>query len=459
MDTTAPGRVVSAVEKSAVRKILIRIVPFVALMFFINYLDRVAISFAGPNGLNDDLSLTAAQFGFASGIFSLGYILLEVPSNIALNRFGARRWLARIMVSWGIVALLLAFVQNFEQLAGLRFLLGVAEAGFFPGAVLFLSRWAPPQHRNKVLALFYVAQPLTNVLGGPLAGQLIQAHGLFGLEGWRVMFIGVAIPAIVVGIIAWFYLRDKPSDAKWLTRDEQQWLEASLAAEKSAVDDHSTVRPRLWDAFKSGRVWVLAFVYFGITYGFYVVAYFLPTIIAGFQETYGFATNPLQQGVISGAVYLPAAIVLLLWARDAAKRGVRLWHVGAPILLGVVGNIGALLAGSPVVALVFVALVPIAIFAANPNFWTLPSRFLTGAAAAVGFALINTVGNIAGFVAPLVTGALADATGAYQIPLLIPGILMLLAAILVGLLGRADRLKNVGLRAAQSAGDEVLEKS
>lgn len=215
MDTTtqkAPPQ--SAVEKSAIKKVAIRLVPFVALMFFINYLDRTAIGFAAPNGMNDDLVLSAAQFGFASGVFFIGYILLEVPSNLALHRFGARKWLARIMVSWGIVALLFTFVQNFEQLVALRFILGVAEAGFFPGAILFLSLWVPAAHRSKILALFYLAQPLTTVIGAPLAGLLIQQHGVFfGLEGWRFMFMGVAIPAIVVGIIAWFYLKDKPSDS------------------------------------------------------------------------------------------------------------------------------------------------------------------------------------------------------------------------------------------------------
>ena len=194
MDT--PSRVeptTSAVEKSAIRKVSIRLVPFVALMFFINYLDRTAISFAGPNGMNDDLGLSLAQVGFASGVFFIGYILLEVPSNLALHRFGARKWLARIMVSWGIVALLFTWVGSFEHLAILRFILGVAEAGFFPGAILFLSLWVPARHRSKILALFYLAQPLTTVIGAPLAALFIQGDGLFGLEGWRLMFAGVGL--------------------------------------------------------------------------------------------------------------------------------------------------------------------------------------------------------------------------------------------------------------------------
>ncbi len=448
MDTKALRATDSPIAKSTIRKILIRIVPFVALMFFINYLDRVAISFAGPNGMNTDLGLDAGQFGFAAGIFSLGYILFEIPSNIALNRFGGRRWLARIMVTWGIVAFLLVFVQSFWELSGVRLLLGIAEAGFFPGAVLFLSRWLPSRYRNFGIALFYVAQPLTNVIGGPLAGWLVKVNGFLGLEGWRTMYFWVAIPAVVVGVVAWFYLKDKPTDAKWLTTSEQLWLQGELDAERANANQGSSVKPNILAALKSGRVWALAVVYFGFTYGFYVVAYFLPTIIAGFQAQYGFATDSFQQGAISGLVYLPAVVILLLWAWDARRRGVKTWHVWIPALVGVVGNIGALLAGNPIMTLVFVAFIPAAIFAANPNFWTLPSRFLTGAAAATGFALINTVGNIAGFAAPYITGALHDVTGTFQIPLLIPGVLMLISAIVVFILGRRNQLKDNQLDAA-----------
>src|SRR5690349_13253857 len=203
-------------------------------MFFINYLDRTAISFAGPNGMNTDLALSAAQFGFASGVFFIGYILLEVPSNLALHKFGARRWLARIMVTWGIVAVLFTFVQTFTQLTTLRFLLGVAEAGFFPGAILFLSLFVPARYRSGILGLFYLAQPLTTVIGAPLAGWLISQHGIFGLEGWRFMFLGVGLPAIVIGVVAWFYLSDSPAKTKWLNDDEKEWLTSELAAEDAA---------------------------------------------------------------------------------------------------------------------------------------------------------------------------------------------------------------------------------
>ncbi|SDD00397.1 Nitrate/nitrite transporter NarK [Glycomyces harbinensis] len=424
------------VAQSAIRKVAVRLVPFVALMFFINYLDRTAIGFASPNGMNDDLALSAAQFGFASGVFFVGYILLEVPSNLALHKFGARKWLARIMISWGIVALLFTWVQNFEQLVALRFLLGVAEAGFFPGAILFLSMWVPAAHRGRILMLFYLAQPLTTVIGAPLAGALIQQHGVFfGLEGWRFMFMGVAIPAIVVGVIAWFYLKDKPADAKWLTPEEQAWLTNALEAEKTeteAAQGHASIR----NAFGSGRVWALSFVYFGFIYGLYALAFFLPTIIDGFQAAAGTEFDVFEKGLITAIPYLPAAIAMYFWSRDASKRGLKTWHIALPALLGAVSIPLALYAGSPVATIAVITVTACAIFAALPNFWTLPTRFLTGAAAAAGVALINTIGNLAGFSAPYVTGAVHDWTGGYEVPMMIVGAFMLLSSVLMVALAR-----------------------
>lgn len=424
------------VAASAIRKVAIRLVPFVALMFFINYLDRTAIGFASPNGMNDDLGLSAAQFGFASGVFFIGYILLEVPSNLALHRFGARRWLSRIMITWGIVALLFTWVQNFEQLVALRFLLGVAEAGFFPGAILFLSLWVPSQYRGRILMLFYLAQPLTTVIGAPLAGALIQQHGtFFGLEGWRFMFMGVALPAIVVGVIAWFYLKDKPSDAAWLTREEQVWLTDALESErKSTAADKGHVSVRF--AFSSGRVWMLSFIYFGFIYGLYALGFFLPTIIEGFQEQTGVTYDVFQKGLITAIPYLPAAIVMYFWSRDAGKRGLKTWHIAVPALAGALSIPLALYTGSPAATIAVITITACAIFAALPNFWTLPTQFLTGIAAAAGVALINTIGNLAGFSAPYITGAVHDWTGGYQVPMIIVGAFMLLSAVLMVVLAR-----------------------
>ncbi|RFB65640.1 MULTISPECIES: MFS transporter [unclassified Herbaspirillum] len=427
----------SAVEKSAIMKVSLRLVPFVALMFFINFLDRTAISFAGPNGMSKDLALTAAQFGFAAGVFFIGYVLLEIPSNLALHKYGARRWLARIMVTWGIVALLFTWVSNVEGLYVLRFLLGVAEAGFFPGAILFLSMWVPARHRSHILALFYLAQPLTIVIGAPVAALLIEAHGLFGLEGWRVMFAGVAIPAIVVGVIAWFYLADKPADAKWLNEAERNWLTAALASENKTK--RITAQSNVTSALTNSRVWLLSLVYFGLIYGLYALAFFLPTIIGGFEAQFGSKFNVFQKGLITAIPYLPAAVALYLWSRDATHRGVRSWHVGVPALLGAVSIPMALYMNTPVATIAAITVTACAIFSALPTFWSIPARFLSGAAAAAGIALINTVGNAAGFIAPFVTGAIKDATGSYQAPMFVVGALMLMSAVVIFAIGAGAR--------------------
>ncbi|MFX4292165.1 MFS transporter [Streptomyces bohaiensis] len=432
-----------AVERSAIRKVSIRLVPFVALMFFVNYLDRTAISFAEPNGMGDDLALTAAQFGFASGIFFLGYIVLEVPSNMALHRFGARRWLARIMISWGVVSLLFTWVQSSEQLYVLRFMLGVAEAGFFPGAILFLSQWVPSQHRAKILGLFYLAQPLATVIGAPLAGWLISHHGLFGLEGWRVMFLFVSLPAILLGIAALFVLVDRPEDAKWLDRDEKNWLTRALAAENAGKTGNTSrhhAKGDLRRALTSSRVWVLSLVYFGFVYGLYALAFFLPTIIDGFQEQFGTEFSVMDKAWITAIPYLPAAVVLFFWTRHANRVGTRTWHIAGPAVVGGISVPLALWTGSPAATVAVITITACAIFAALPVFWTVPSRFLTGAAAAAGIALINTMGNVAGFASGYVTGWLRDLTGSYVVPLYLVGFFMLLSAVLIT--GIATRTKD-----------------
>ncbi|MHC9297022.1 MFS transporter [Mycobacterium sp. LTG2003] len=429
----------SSVERSAIRKVAIRLVPFVALMFFINYLDRTAISFAGPNGMNADLGLTAAQFGFASGVFFVGYILLEIPSNVALHKFGARRWLARIMVSWGIVSLLFTFVDSIGGLYALRILLGIAEAGFFPGAILFLSLWVPARYRSRILALFYLAQPLTTVIGAPLAAWLIGHDGALGLAGWRFMFLGVSVPAILVGVIAWFYLADHPRKAKWLTPDEQEWLTREIEGEAKTKTGHNS-RGSVKAAMSSGRVWLLAVIYFGFIYGLYALAFFLPTIISGFQEQFGTTFDVLEKGFITAIPYLPAAIVLYLWSRDATKRGVKTWHIAIPAFVGGVSVPLALFMSSPTATIAVITVTACAIFAALPNFWTVPAQFLTGAAAAVGIALINTLGNIGGFAAGYVTGFLKDLTGSYVLPMCVVGGLMALSGVLMVILDRRGRV-------------------
>ena len=354
----------------------------------------------------------------------------------------------------------------------------IQEAGLFPhqtvaenvGLVPRLEKWdaartaarvdellavvglPPAQYRGRILMLFYLAQPLTTVIGAPLAGWLIQQHEVFfGLEGWRFMFFGVAIPAIVVGVVAWFYLKDKPADAKWLTSDEQVWLTDALDREKAATQkqEHGHVSARF--AFKSGRVWVLSFIYFGFIYGLYALAFFLPTIIEGFQEQTGQTFDTLQKGLITAIPYLPAAIVMYFWSRDASRRGLKTWHIAGPAIAGAISIPLALFMGSPAATIAVITITACAIFAALPNFWTLPTRFLTGAAAAAGVALINTIGNLAGFSAPFVTGFVHDWTGGYEIPMFIVGFVMLVSAVLMVLLARSNRINPVTVNETDAA--------
>ena len=424
-DDHGPGEV-SDIERAAIRKIAVRLVPFLAAMFFVNFLDRTAISFAGPNGLTRDFGLTAAQFGLAAGIFFIGYIGFGIPSNLALHKFGARRWLASIMVCWGVISLLFTWVGSVSQLYLLRFLLGVAEAGFAPGAFLFLSSWSPERYRSRILGLFYIAQPLTIVIGAPVASILIRMDGAFGLAGWRLMFFGVAIPAILIGFATWFFLPDRPCDARWLTPAERDRLTAELEAEDLAKSHRHR---RIGEVLCAPRVWLFALIYFGLVYGLYALTFFLPTIISGFEAQFGSKFDVFQKGLITAIPYLPAALVLFIWSQTT-RNGVQSWHISLPAAIGALSIPCALYMNSPGAAIAVITITACAIFAALPVFWALPAQTLSGAGAAAGIALINAVGNIGGFAAPYITGAVKDATGSYASPMSIVGGFLFLSAVL-----------------------------
>ncbi|MFI6215999.1 MFS transporter [Nocardia brasiliensis] len=416
------------VSRATLRKVVIRLVPFLGLLYFVNYLDRVNIGFAGPSGMKADLGLTETAFGLASGIFFIGYLVLEVPSNVALHRFGARRWIARILASWGLVATAMAFVPNETVLYILRFVLGVAEAGFFPGILLYLTYWFPQNQRAKIVALFMVAVPVSTALGSTLSSLIIQyGHGVFGLSGWRFMFLVEGLPAIFLAVVTWFYLTDSPAQARWLTRDERQWLSSELAAEQAAVEKQEqwTLRKALTDS----RVLGLALVYGGIVYGLYALGFFLPTIINGFQEQYGTHYSVVQRGLINAVPYVIGAVVMVLWSRHGDRTGERAWHVALPALVGGLAIPVALYLGNPFAAMAAVTVCAVGVLAALPTFWALPSTFLSGAAAAAGIALINSIGNISGFAAPYITGWLKDWTGTQRAGLWVVGACMIASAV------------------------------
>lgn len=424
------------VSRATLRKVTIRLVPFLGLLYFINYLDRVNIGFAGPSGMKTELGLTETAFGFASGIFFIGYLLLEVPSNLALHRFGARRWIARIMISWGIIATAMAFVPNQTVLMVLRFLLGVAEAGFFPGILLYLTYWFPPSQRAKFVALFMVAIPLSTALGATLSSLLIQyGDGVFGLTGWRFMFLVEGLPAIALAFVTWFYLTDRPDQAKWLTADEKAWLAAELDAEEAAITrgEHWSLRK----ALTHRRMLGLALIYGGIVYGLYALGFFLPTIIKGFETQYGTKYSVVERGLINAVPFLVGAVVMVWWSRHGDRTRERVWHVALPALMGGLAIPVALYLGNPFAAMAAVTVCAVGVLAALPTFWALPSTFLTGAAAAGGIALINSIGNVSGFAAPYITGALKDVTGTQRAGLWVVGACMIASALGALVLRRA----------------------
>ncbi len=419
-------------------KAAVRIMPLLMVLYFVNYLDRVNIGFAGPNGMNRELGLTATAFGLASGIFFIGYLILEVPSNLALHRFGARRWIARIMITWGAVAVAMAFVPNTATLVVLRFLLGVAEAGFFPGIILYLTYWFPAAQRAKAVALFMCAVPVSSAIGSTVSSLLISGgHGVFGLSSWRFMFLVEGVPAILLAVVTWFFLSDRPETAKWLSAEERGWLTAELDAERRATEaeHHWPLRK----ALTHPRILGLAFVYFAVVYGLYALGFFLPTIIAGFGQEFGTKLSVFQAGLVNAVPYVAGALVMIPWARHGDRTGERTWHVAIPMLVGGAAIPVALYLGNPYATMTAVTICAMGVCAALPTFWALPTNFLSGAAAAGGIALINSLGNLSGFVAPYVTGWLRDLTGTQRTGLWVVGACMVAGALLAVALGAKPR--------------------
>jgi MFS family permease len=432
-ETAAPAA--EAALRSATRKVTRRLIPYLGLLYFINYLDRTNLAFAGPNGMNQALGLSATAFGFASGVFFIGYLLLEVPSNLALHHFGARRWIARILLTWGAIAAVIAFVPSAGWLYALRFLLGIAEAGFFPGIILYLTYWVPERDRGRTVALFMAAVPLSSAIGAPLSALLIEhTQGWLGLAGWRWMFLLQGVPAVILGVVTWFFLTDRPHDARWLAGEERSALAGALDAEQAAPGRHASIR----DSLTRGRVWTLAAVYFGIVYGLYALGFFLPTIIAGFQRQYGVTYSILERGLITAIPYVLGAIAMIVWARHADRTGERIWHVALPAAVGGLAIPVTLYLGSPLAAMVAISICTIGIMCALPTFWALPPALLTGVAAASGIALINSIGNVAGFAGPYLTGWFTDLTGSSKTGLWVVGACLIIAGAIT-VLSRTDK--------------------
>jgi MFS family permease len=385
-------------EERAFRKATRRLIPFLFLIYVVAYLDRVNVSFAQLQ-LEDDLGFSDTIFGLGAGIFSLGYVIFGVPSNLALERFGARRWLAGIMIVWGVISASMMFIQGAASFYILRFLLGAAEAGFFPGIILFLTWWFPERERTRAIALFLTAVSAAYVAGGPLSGGLLELDGFLGLDGWQWLFLVEGIPAIVLGFVTLRYLDERPGDADWLEPDEREFLAAEVAREAPAIPGR--VRDALW----SGRVWALGLVYFVLLAAGFGLTFFVPDLV---QDRTGF--SDFEVGVLSAIPYGFATAAMII----AARRGTGL---AVPVLVGAAGTAGTAYAQSPVLLTVTITVAAVGILSALPRFWAFPTAFLSGSAAAAGIALVAAVGNLGGFVGPAFTGIAEDSTGGFEMPL------------------------------------------
>ncbi len=400
-----------------------RLIPFMALLYVVAYLDRVNVGFAALT-MNRDLALDATMFGWAGGIFFFGYFIFEVPSNVILEKVGARLWICRIMLTWGLVSMATAFATGIASLLILRFLLGVAEAGFFPGMVLYLTYWFPQATRARFIALFLAAVPLANVIGAPASGYILGAEGLLHLHGWQWLFLIEGLPSVVLGVAVLFLLPDRPADASWLTDDEKAVAAEALAAEPPRA--HTD----FWPMVQDPRVWLLTLPDFGIVLGLYGLNLWLPQIVKAMGYT------NVQTGFVVAGLYLFSVIGMILWGASSDRLQERIFHVAAAALLGAAGLIAAALFHSNILMLLALGIASIGIYAALSVFWTLPTSFLGGTAAAGGLALINSFSNLGGFVGPTVMGWLLKHTGGYAAGLGVLALGLVLAAGLVIAIGR-----------------------
>ena len=406
-----------AVLRSAVRKAALRFVPLLTIAYLFNYLDRTALGFAALT-MNKQLGLSPSQFGLAAGIFFLGYSTFEIPSNLMLYRVGARRWLARIMISWGLVSTAMIFVVGPNSFYALRLLLGIAEAGFFPGVTFFLAAWFPIQYRTRMLAWFLIGIPLSSLLGGPICALLLQMEGIWGLAGWQWLFIGVSLPCIPLGLLTLRWLADRPASATWLTADERDALDRTLASE---VRERSPVS---WlAALRDARVLILAVIQFGFTLASYGIGIFLPLILKEYQLT------NWAIGWFSAIPYLFASAGMILWARHVDQKGRRIVNLAIACLLGGAGLVAPVVSGSLAIGLMGFSAALVGVTAARAIFWSIPTRFLTGVAAAGGLAFINSIGTVGGFVGPFMMGWLKEFSGSYIVGLTAMAAIMIAAMI------------------------------
>ncbi|HEX8096927.1 MAG TPA: MFS transporter [Pyrinomonadaceae bacterium] len=405
------------------RKVTRRLIPFLFLLYIVAYLDRVNVGFAQLQ-MKGALGFDEVVYGFGAGVFFVGYFLFEIPSNLILERVGARVWIARIMVVWGLVAAAMMFVRGPLSFYTLRFLLGVGEAGFFPGIILYLTYWFPAAERARAVSLFMTATALAGVVGGPASGALLSLNGAGGLAGWQWLFLVEGIPAVVLGVVVLVYLTDRPESARWLKAGERDWLSGELKAERERQHEgHARTLPQ---ALKSFRVWLLGLVYFSIILGFYSISLWLPVIVKGFT-----GLSDFQVGLVSALPYVVAAAGMIFIGAHSDRTGERRWHVALPAVAGGAALLLAAYFHNPLLVLLSLCVAALGIWGALGPFWTLPASFLRGSAAAGGIAVINSIGNLGGFVGPYLVGFVKRSTGSFSGGLVVLALFLFFGAGLV----------------------------
>lgn len=395
-------------QRRTILKVWWRLLPLVMVAYLVAYIDRTNIAVASLT-MNPDLGFSAQLYGWGAGIFFLGYAVFEVPSNLILHKVGARRWIARIMITWGIVSGLMATVQGPVSYLVLRFLLGVAEAGFFPGMILYFTYWFPAQYRGRIISSLFLAVPVANGAASVISGAILGMDGIWGLRGWQWVFIIEAIPAVLLAFVVLKYMTDRPALANWLTQEEKDWLEGELQAERRDVQ--SRHRLNLLQALTDPRVLALSFIYFTSTTASYGIAFFLPQVIKQLGQS-NFVT-----GLLSGLPYFIGVLGLLAFGYSSDRMKERRWHLICSSSLAGAGFLGMAWVGPSYLALVFMSIVTIGIYGSRPSFWPMPSLFLTGASAAAGIALINSIGNLGGYVGPMLVGLIRQKSGSFEMAL------------------------------------------
>lgn len=412
------------IELRVARKLQVRILPFVMLLYLVSFLDRVNVGFAAFS-MNKAIGLTPTMFGFGGGIFFVGYIAFQVPSNLMMLRVGARGWIARVVVVWGVVSMASAFVVGPHSFYAMRFLLGLAEAGFFPGTLLYLSLWFPARQRAVAIAAFMAAAPLSTVVGSPISGALMELPRIAGLADWQWLYLIEGFPAIVLGLLTLKVLTDTPEQAAWLNAEERGWLLDTLKAERAQSTNHRSNAAATWAVLRDPRVLALAFVYSGTSAGLYAIGFWSPLLI----KQFGYSA--LTVGWLNALPSVVTVVGMLAWARHSDRTLERIWHVTIPCVLGCAGLVWAGYAQAALAVILALAVASFGVNASKPPLWAMPSLFLSGASAAAGIALINSLGNLGGFVGPLVIGWMKDRWGSYSAGLSAVSAMMVLSAVVM----------------------------